>query len=87
LQDDRVGTQRDDLTQGQTRPHARRFGLRRTQLDDFAFARRAAEHQRPAVPGGMAQYFNAQRQLRDPHTRHPHIWPGLSHFAIIEHAF
>ena len=44
LQDDRPGTEWYDLAQWQTRPDARCLGLWRAQLDNFAFARRAAEH-------------------------------------------
>ena len=88
LQDDGVRAQRHDLAQQQPRPHAGGLGLGRAQLDDLAFARRAAEHQRATIPGGVAQHLNPQRQLRDPDAGDPYVGPGVAaHGYIIELTF
>ena len=78
LQDDSLGTQRHDFAEWQTSSHAGSLGFRRAQLDDFALARCAAQHQRPAIPGRMAQYFDAKLQLCDPDASDPHVGPRLT---------
>jgi hypothetical protein len=88
LQDHGVGTQRHDFAQGQACAHARRFGFRRAQLDDFALAWRAAEDERSAIPSGMPQHFDPQWQLRNPNASNPYVGPQPTpHPSIIERVF
>jgi hypothetical protein len=86
LQDDGIRAEWHDLAQRQTRLDAHRLGLGRAQLDDFALARRAAQDERPAIPGRVAQDFDAQRELGDPDAGDANGRPG-AHCSSIERVF
>ena len=88
LQDDGFGAQRDNFAQRQSRADAGCFGFRGAKLDNFPFARRAAEDERTAIPGRVAQNFHTKRELRDPDAGDPYVGPRLTaHNPIIERLF
>ncbi len=83
LEDDRLGAERDDLAEQQAGPDAGCLSLGRAQVDHFALARRAAEDERQAVPGGVAEHLDPQRQVRQPDAGDADVWPGVSGHAAL----